>query len=59
MIPVGGDEEAGGFPRRGATRPVHHTRRIALETLTGFKRAGIDIILTYHAPDVARWLMRG
>jgi porphobilinogen synthase len=31
-------------------------RRVVLETLTGFKRAGIDMILTYHAPDVARWL---
>jgi len=34
-------------------------RRIVLETLTGFKRAGIDIIITYHAPDVARWLKEG
>jgi porphobilinogen synthase len=34
-------------------------RRIVLETLTGFKRAGIDMILTYHAPDVARWLKQG
>jgi porphobilinogen synthase len=24
--------------------------------LTGIKRAGADIIITYHAPDVARWL---
>jgi porphobilinogen synthase len=31
-------------------------RRVVLETLTGFKRAGADMILTYHAPDVARWL---
>ncbi len=31
-------------------------KRVVLETLTGFKRAGIDIILTYHALDVARWL---
>ena len=34
-------------------------RRVVLETLTGFKRAGADIILTYHAPDVARWLRQG
>jgi porphobilinogen synthase len=34
-------------------------RRVVLETLTGFKRAGIDIILTYHALDVARWLREG
>ena len=34
-------------------------RRVVLETLTGFKRAGADMILTYHAPDVARWLSQG
>ncbi len=27
-----------------------------LEALTGVKRAGADIIVTYFAPDVARWL---
>ncbi len=31
-------------------------RRVVLETLTGFKRAGADLILTYHAKDAARWL---
>jgi porphobilinogen synthase len=30
-----------------------------LETLTGIKRAGADMILTYHALDVARWLKQG
>jgi porphobilinogen synthase len=30
--------------------------RVVLETLTGMKRAGADMIFTYHAPDVARWL---
>ncbi|MBF0627010.1 MAG: porphobilinogen synthase [Magnetococcales bacterium] len=30
--------------------------RVVLETLTGFKRAGADMILTYHALDAARWL---
>ncbi len=29
-----------------------------LEALTGIKRAGADIIVTYFAPDVARWLSR-
>jgi porphobilinogen synthase len=28
----------------------------ALEALTGIKRAGADLIITYFAPDVARWL---
>ena len=31
-------------------------KRIVLETLTAFKRAGADLILTYHAKDAARWL---
>ncbi len=30
--------------------------RVVLETLIGFKRAGADLILTYHAKDAARWL---
>jgi len=32
--------------------------RAVLEALTGIKRAGADIIITYHAPDAARWLSR-
>ena len=31
-------------------------RQVVLETLTAIKRAGADIILTYHARDAARWL---
>ncbi len=31
-------------------------KRVALEILTGIKRAGADIIITYHAKDAARWL---
>jgi porphobilinogen synthase len=31
-------------------------RRIALEILTAIKRAGADILITYHAKDAARWL---
>lgn len=31
-------------------------KEIVLESLTGMKRAGADMILTYHAKDVARWL---
>jgi len=30
--------------------------RVVLETMLGFKRAGADLIITYHAKDVARWL---
>jgi porphobilinogen synthase len=31
-------------------------QKIVLETLTAMKRAGADMILTYHATDAARWL---
>lgn len=31
-------------------------KRIVLESLLSMKRAGADIIITYHALDVARWL---
>ncbi len=31
-------------------------RRVVLEALTAIKRAGADLILTYHAKDAARWL---
>jgi porphobilinogen synthase len=30
--------------------------RVTLEILTSIKRAGADIIITYHAKDAARWL---
>jgi len=31
-------------------------QRVVLEILTSIRRAGADMILTYHARDVARWL---
>jgi porphobilinogen synthase len=31
-------------------------RRVTMEVLTGIRRAGADIIITYFAPDVAQWL---
>jgi len=31
-------------------------KRIVLEILTAIKRAGADIIITYHAKEAARWL---
>jgi porphobilinogen synthase len=32
--------------------------RIVMETLTAFRRAGADILITYHALDAATWLRR-
>jgi porphobilinogen synthase len=31
-------------------------QRVTLEILTGIRRAGANVIITYHAKDVARWL---
>lgn len=31
-------------------------KNIVMEMLTGMKRAGSDLIITYHAKDAARWL---
>jgi porphobilinogen synthase len=33
-------------------------QKVVIETLTSMKRAGANIILTYHAVDVARWLTK-
>ena len=35
---------------------AYHKQKIALEILTSIKRAGADLILTYFAKDVAKWL---
>jgi porphobilinogen synthase len=45
--------------KAAAARGWVDERRIVLETLTGIKRAGADMILTYHAPDAAKWLRQG
>ena len=34
-------------------------RRAVLETLTSIKRAGADLVITYHAADAAGWLRAG
>lgn len=31
-------------------------RKVVMETMVAFKRAGADVIITYHALDIARWL---
>jgi porphobilinogen synthase len=34
-------------------------RRTVLEVLTSIRRAGADVVLTYHAKDAAHWLAQG
>ncbi len=42
--------------KAAAQRGWMDERRVVLETLTAIKRAGADLIITYHAKDAARWL---
>jgi porphobilinogen synthase len=50
---VGGEYAALKF---AALAGVLDERRAVLETLTGFKRAGADLIVSYYARDAAEWL---
>jgi len=34
-------------------------RAAVLETLTAVRRAGADVVISYHAKDAARWLSEG
>ncbi|MBQ6393512.1 MAG: porphobilinogen synthase [Eubacterium sp.] len=34
-------------------------KRIVMENMIGFKRAGAQMIITYHALDVAKWIKEG
>ncbi len=45
--------------KAAAAQGLLDERRAVLELLTGIRRAGADIIITYHAPDVAQWLQEG
>jgi porphobilinogen synthase len=57
-VPVAAYNVSGEFAmvKAAAANGWIDERRIAMEILTGIKRAGADMILTYFAPDVARWL---
>jgi porphobilinogen synthase len=57
-VPVAAYNVSGEFAmvKAAAQRGWIDERRVALEILTGIKRAGADMILTYHATDAARWL---
>ncbi len=45
--------------KAAAQRDWIDEKRVVLETLTAMRRAGADLILTYHAKDAARWLAEG
>jgi porphobilinogen synthase len=57
-VPVAAYNVSGEYAmvKAAAQRGWLDEKRVVLEILTGIQRAGADMILTYHAKDVARWL---
>jgi len=57
-VPVAAYQVSGEYSliKSAAERGWIDERAAAFETLTGIKRAGADLILTYFAPDMCRWL---
>jgi porphobilinogen synthase len=45
--------------KAAAARGWIDERSVAMETMTAFKRAGADLIITYWARDVVGWLREG
>jgi len=58
QVPVVAYQVSGEFSciKAAAQRGWIDEKAAALETLTGIKRAGADLIITYFAPDMAKWL---
>lgn len=58
MVPVAAYNVSGEYSmvKAAAERGFVDEKNIVLEILTSIKRAGADLILTYHAKDIARWL---
>lgn len=57
-VPVAAYNVSGEYSmvKAAATKGWIEEKRVVLEILTGIQRAGAEIVLTYHAKDVAKWL---
>ena len=57
-VPVAAYNVSGEFAmvKAAAANGWIDERRVTLEILTSIRRAGADVILTYHARDAAKWL---
>jgi len=60
-VPVGAYNVSGEYAmvKAAAANGWLDEKRVVMEILTGIQRAGADIILTYHAKDVAKWMKQG
>ena len=59
QLPIAAYNVSGEFAmvKAAAERGWIDEKSVVLETLLSFKRAGADLILTYHACDAAQWLL--
>jgi porphobilinogen synthase len=57
-LPVAGYQVSGEYAmiKAASQRGWIKEREAVTETLTSIKRAGADLIISYFAPDVARWM---
>jgi len=57
-VPVVAYQVSGEYSliKAAAERGWIDERAAVLETITGIQRAGADLIITYYAPELARWL---
>ena len=57
-VPVGAYNVSGEYAmvKAAALKGWLDEKRVVLEIMTAIQRAGAEIVLTYHAKDVARWL---
>jgi porphobilinogen synthase len=58
LLPVAAYNVSGEYAMLKAAAAAGYLdeRSAVLESLTGIRRAGADIVITYHAKDVAKWL---
>jgi len=58
LLPIAAYHVSGEYAmlKAAAERGWLDERRAALETLLGIRRAGADLVITYYAKEVARWL---
>jgi porphobilinogen synthase len=57
-VPVAAYNVSGEYAalKAAAARGWLDERAVVLETLTAIRRAGADVIVTYHAKEAAEWL---
>jgi porphobilinogen synthase len=60
-VPVAAFNVSGEFAmiKAAAEKGWLNEEACVMEVLTAIKRAGADLIVTYHAKEVARWLKSG